>query len=75
MCKEIIKILIIECLGNLVKLLLHTDVTRYLEFKVVDGSYVFKDKKVNKVPNNAKEAFDSDLMSFWEKRRYDFLSS
>jgi len=55
--------------GNLVKLLLHTDVTRYLEFKVVDGSYVVKDKKVNKVPNGAKEAFDSDLMSFWEKRR------
>lgn len=52
------------------KLLLHTDVTRYLEFKVVDGSYVFKDKKVNKVPNNASEAFNSDLMGFWEKRRY-----
>jgi RAB protein geranylgeranyltransferase component A len=29
--------------GTLVKLLLHTDVTKYLDFKVVDGSYVFKE--------------------------------
>jgi len=28
--------------GNMVKILLHTDVTRYLEFKSVDGSYVYK---------------------------------
>ncbi len=52
------------------KLLLHTDVTRYLEFKVVDGSYVYKDKKVNKVPSSAGEAFKSSLMGFLEKRRY-----
>jgi len=55
--------------GNLVKLLLHTDVTRYLEFKVVDGSYVYKDKTVNKVPNSAGEAFKSSLMGLFEKRR------
>lgn len=36
--------------GKLVKILLHTKVTRYLEFKSVDGSYVFKDNKVQKVP-------------------------
>jgi Rab GDP dissociation inhibitor len=36
--------------GKLVKILLHTKVTRYLEFKSVDGSYVFKDGKVQKVP-------------------------
>jgi RAB protein geranylgeranyltransferase component A len=29
--------------GNLVKVLLHTKVTRYLEFKSVAGSYVFKE--------------------------------
>lgn len=27
--------------GNLVKILLHTKVTRYLEWKCVDGSYVY----------------------------------
>jgi Rab GDP dissociation inhibitor len=36
--------------GKLVKILLHTKVTRYLEFKSVDGSYVFKDGRVQKVP-------------------------
>jgi Rab GDP dissociation inhibitor len=40
---------IMSC-GNLVKILLHTKVTRYLEFKSVDGSYVFKDSKIQKVP-------------------------
>ena len=28
--------------GQLVKLLIHTGVTRYLEFKVTEGSYVYK---------------------------------
>jgi hypothetical protein len=36
--------------GKLVKILLHTKVTRYLEFKSIEGSYVFKDGKVQKVP-------------------------
>jgi len=36
--------------GNLVKILLHSKVTRYLEFKSIDGSYVFKDGKIQKVP-------------------------
>jgi len=36
--------------GKLVKILLHSKVTRYLEFKSIDGSYVFKDGKVQKVP-------------------------
>jgi len=34
--------------GNLVKLLIHTDVTRYLEFKCVAGSYVYREKKFTK---------------------------
>ncbi|PIO59044.1 GDP dissociation inhibitor [Teladorsagia circumcincta] len=32
--------------GSLVKLLIHTGVTRYLEFKSVEGSYVYKGGKV-----------------------------
>ncbi|CAN0302637.1 unnamed protein product, partial [Discosporangium mesarthrocarpum] len=35
--------------GNLVKMLLKTKVTRYLEFKTVDGSYVYKAGKIMKV--------------------------
>jgi Rab GDP dissociation inhibitor len=27
--------------GKLVRVLIYTDVTKYLEFKAVDGSYVF----------------------------------
>jgi Rab GDP dissociation inhibitor len=40
---------IMSC-GKLVKILLHSKVTRYLEFKTIDGSYVFKDGKIQKVP-------------------------
>lgn len=48
--------------GLLVKLLIHTGVTRYLEFKSVEGSYVYKGGKIAKVPVDQKEALASDLM-------------
>lgn len=35
--------------GLLVKLLIHTGVTRYLEFKSIEGSYVYKGGKIAKV--------------------------
>lgn len=35
--------------GSLVKLLIHTGVTRYLEFKSVEGSYVYKGGKVRSI--------------------------
>jgi len=54
----------------MVKLLLHTDVTRYLQFKSVDGSYVYKDKQIMKVPATEKEALATDLMGWLEKRRF-----
>ncbi|KAL1462897.1 hypothetical protein WDU94_014700 [Cyamophila willieti] len=56
--------------GSLVKLLIHTGVTRYLEFKSVEGSYVFKGGKISKVPVDQKEALASDLMGLFEKRRF-----
>lgn len=56
--------------GNLVKVLLHTKVTRYLEFKSVGGSYVYKDSKVHKVPATKTEALKSDLMGMFQKRRF-----
>ncbi|XP_023327887.1 rab GDP dissociation inhibitor beta [Eurytemora carolleeae] len=57
--------------GSLVKLLIHTGVTRYLEFKSIEGSYVMgKSGKISKVPADEKEALTSDLMGLFEKRRF-----
>ncbi|KAK9509688.1 hypothetical protein O3M35_006948 [Rhynocoris fuscipes] len=56
--------------GLLVKLLIHTGVTKYLEFKSVEGSYVYKGGKISKVPVDQKEALASDLMGMFEKRRF-----
>ena len=41
------------------KLLIHTGVTRYLEFKSVEGSYVLKQNKIHKVPANESEVLAS----------------
>ena len=57
-------------LGDLVKYLIESGVTRYLEFKQVEGSYVYKDKKLFKVPADEKEALATSLMGMFEKRRF-----
>lgn len=56
--------------GKLVQILLHTDVTRYLEFKQADGSYVYKDGKIHKVPATEGEALTSSLLGFFEKTHF-----
>lgn len=56
--------------GNLVKMLLYTKVTRYLEFRSIDGSFVFKDKKLYPVPMTPSAALSSSLMGIFQKRRY-----
>lgn len=44
--------------GYLVKLLVHSGVTRYLEFKSVEASFVYKKgNKILKVPSSPQEAF------------------
>jgi len=55
--------------GNLVKVLVLTDVTRYLDFKLVDGSYVFKKgaKSISKVPATESEAIKTDLLGLLQK--------
>src|SRR5262249_2523815 len=47
----------------------HTDVTRYLEFKQIAGSYVYRDGRISKVPASEMEALSSPLMGIFEKRR------
>ncbi|XP_065911583.1 rab GDP dissociation inhibitor beta-like [Dysidea avara] len=62
--------------GALVKLLIHSGVTRYLEFKSVEGSFVYsKGGKIHKVPSTESEALASSLMGLLEKRRFkNFLT-
>ncbi|KAJ5907628.1 hypothetical protein N7495_000310 [Penicillium taxi] len=59
--------------GELTNILVSTDVTRYLEFKQIAGSYVQQGKgakaTVAKVPSDAGEALRSSLMGLFEKRR------
>lgn len=59
--------------GELTNILVSTDVTRYLEFKQVAGSYVQQGNgakaTVAKVPSDASEALRSPLMGLFEKRR------
>ncbi|CAG8605609.1 9575_t:CDS:10 [Gigaspora rosea] len=54
--------------GELVRILIHTDVTRYLELKQISGSYVYREGQISKVPASEMEALRSDLMGMFEKR-------
>jgi Rab GDP dissociation inhibitor len=65
--------------GLLVKMLLHTKVTRYLEWKTIDCSYVMQHtsggmfssaaNKIHKVPANESEAIRSNLMGLFQKKK------
>ena len=66
---DLIPKFIMAC-GNLTKMLLHTKVTRYLDFKSISGSYVYKGGKILKVPATPEEALRSPLMGLFEKRRF-----
>ncbi|KAI9774672.1 MAG: Rab GDP dissociation inhibitor alpha [Geoglossum simile] len=55
--------------GELTKILVSTDVTKYLEFKQIAGSYVQQGRNIAKVPSDAAEALRSSLMGIFEKRR------
>ena len=59
--------------GELTNILVSTDVTKYLDFKQIAGSYVQQGQSpkatVAKVPSDASEALRSPLMGMFEKRR------
>ena len=65
--------------GEIVQMLVHTDVTRYLEFKQIAASYVYRDRRIAKVPSTEMEAVRSPLMGLFEKRRakrfFEFLQN
>lgn len=59
--------------GELTNILVSTDVTKYLDFKQIAGSFVQQGNgpkaTVAKVPSNSNEALRSPLMGMFEKRR------
>lgn len=64
--------------GDIVKILLKTKVTRYLEWKSIEGTYVYQfqpagmfqgAKYIHKVPTTDMEALKSPLMGMIEKTR------
>lgn len=66
--------------GDLLKLLFKTGVIHYLEWKIIDGTYVYQWDKgglfgspkgvICKVPSTPSEALSSDLMGLFEKNRF-----
>jgi len=65
--------------GNLVKILLKTKVSRYLEWKACDRSYVYMPtqggmfssaKSIHSVPTSAQEGLKSSMMGMLEKPRF-----
>ncbi|KAL8223873.1 hypothetical protein R6Q57_019348 [Mikania cordata] len=55
--------------GVLVRALVHANVAKYLNFKAVDGSFVYNKGKIYKVPATDVEALKSSIMGLFEKRR------
>ncbi|CAL8338543.1 unnamed protein product [Merluccius merluccius] len=56
--------------GQLIQMLVHTGVMRYLDFKVIEGSYVYKAGKLHTVPATEEQALSSDLLGMFDKRRF-----
>ena len=63
---------IMSC-GDLVKILSHTKVYKYLDFKAVAGCYVYHaydGGTIYKVPATPSEAVTSSLVGFWQKNAF-----
>uniref|UniRef100_A0A8C9PDW8 Rab GDP dissociation inhibitor n=1 Tax=Spermophilus dauricus TaxID=99837 RepID=A0A8C9PDW8_SPEDA len=56
--------------SQLVKMLLYTEVTSYLDFKVTEESFIYKGGKICKVPSTQAETLVSSLMGLFEKCRF-----
>lgn len=68
-CVDLCPKFLMAC-GDLVKVLLQTQVTLYLEFQSIAGSFVYKDSKLHPVPSTAQQALASGLMGMFQKRRF-----
>lgn len=56
--------------GNMVKMLLSTQVTKYIQFKCVEGSFVYKGGQIHEVPVTVKQFAATSLMGMFQKRRF-----
>ncbi|XP_027694302.1 rab GDP dissociation inhibitor alpha-like [Vombatus ursinus] len=56
--------------GQLMTMLMYTEVTNYLEFKVVEGTFVYKGDEIYRVPSTETEALSFSLLSMFEKSQF-----
>jgi len=68
-CVDLCPKFLMAC-GDLVKILLKTKVTTYLEFRSVAGSFVTEKLKLHRVPAKPSEAATTPLLSLFDKGRY-----
>lgn len=68
-CVDLCPKFLLAC-GDLVKILLLTQVTNYLEFRSVAGSFVQQKGKLRKVPSTPKEALTSSLLGLKQKNNF-----
>jgi len=77
-CVDLCPKFLMSC-GNLVKILLKTKVTDYLEFRSVAASYYYRNGKLIKVPSAPTEVASSSLIGFFDiaklKRFLQFVGS
>ena len=59
--------------GRLVKMLIQTGVTKYIEFAAVDKSFVYTSGKIYKVPVTPAEAIRTSLVGFFQKTPPSFV--
>lgn len=55
--------------GNFVKMLISAKVLDYLEFKSIQGSFVYRKGKIHKVPSTPQEAATSNMFGMMDKYR------
>ncbi|KAJ2808826.1 Rab GDP dissociation inhibitor alpha [Coemansia guatemalensis] len=64
---------------GLIKVLVYTDVVRYLEFRAIATSMVYNGSKIYKVPSTPNEALTSSLVGMFQKVKarsfFEFLQS
>jgi Rab GDP dissociation inhibitor len=56
--------------GDLVKILVKTKVSEYLDFTSIQGSFVYNQGKLHKVPSTAREALGSGMLGLMDKNRF-----
>ncbi|XP_074062929.1 rab GDP dissociation inhibitor beta-like isoform X2 [Macrotis lagotis] len=56
--------------GQLMKILTHLNALCFLDLHVVDASFLYKGRRIHRVPSTETEALASNLIGFFEKHRF-----